>query len=173
MQETLRSASLTKQLVEKKSEEEDSGSTISALKVRLRAQTKTAKAEKFELKTKLKASEAVKQASAAKKSMQLKDFNPRLMSGVKGLKKETNPQLISLIGESVAPGSLCRSQRLTHFSAGEVAKLLLKQQHRLVPDNTARWKNCNHEAACIGEKMITSSVNAASRFMLQYIHEQV
>ncbi|KAL3669066.1 hypothetical protein V7S43_005450 [Phytophthora oleae] len=108
---------LTKQLAEKSKEAEDRASTIAALETKLssvQAQINAVAAEKSALETKLAASEAAKQDSAAaasganaswekerqtlkaqleletKKSTQLKDFNARLMSGLKNLKKENS-----------------------------------------------------------------------------------
>ncbi|KAG1684902.1 hypothetical protein DVH05_010168 [Phytophthora capsici] len=108
---------LTKQLAEKNKEAEDRASTIATLETKLssvQAQISAVTAEKSSLETKLAASEAAKQDSAAaasganaswekerqtlkaqlemetKKSTQLKDFNARLMSGLKNLKKENS-----------------------------------------------------------------------------------
>jgi nucleoprotein TPR len=108
---------LTKQLAEKNKEAEDRASAVSALEAKLsavQAQISAVTAEKAALETKLAASEAAKQDSAAaasgataswekerqnlkaqldletKKSTQLKDFNARLMSGLKSLKKENS-----------------------------------------------------------------------------------
>ncbi|KAG7378321.1 hypothetical protein PHYPSEUDO_010247 [Phytophthora pseudosyringae] len=108
---------LTKQLAEKNKETEDRTSTISTLEAKLnavQAQINAVTAEKAALETKLATSEAAKQDSVAaasganaswekerltlkaqleletKKSTQLKDFNARLMSGLKSLKKENS-----------------------------------------------------------------------------------
>ncbi|KAJ8535251.1 hypothetical protein ON010_g13487 [Phytophthora cinnamomi] len=108
---------LTKQLAEKNKETEDRTSTISTLEAKLssvQAQISAVTAEKSALETKLAACEAAKQDSVAaasganaswekerqtlkaqleleaKKSTQLKDFNARLMSGLKSLKKENS-----------------------------------------------------------------------------------
>ncbi|KAK1937933.1 Peroxisomal (S)-2-hydroxy-acid oxidase GLO5 [Phytophthora citrophthora] len=108
---------LTKQLAEKNKEVEDRASTIATLETKLssvQAQISAVTAEKSALETKLAASEAAKQDNAAaasganaswekerqtlkaqldletKKSTQLKDFNARLMSGLKNLKKENS-----------------------------------------------------------------------------------
>ncbi|GMF16309.1 unnamed protein product [Phytophthora fragariaefolia] len=108
---------LTKQLAEKNKESEDRTSTISALETKLssvQAQISAVTAEKSALETKLAACEVAKQDSVAaasgataswekerqtlkaqleletKKSTQLKDFNARLMTGLKSLKKENS-----------------------------------------------------------------------------------
>uniref|UniRef100_A0AAV1V1S8 Nucleoprotein TPR/MLP1 domain-containing protein n=1 Tax=Peronospora matthiolae TaxID=2874970 RepID=A0AAV1V1S8_9STRA len=108
---------LTKQLAEKNRELDDRTSTISTVEAKLtsvQAQLSTVTTEKAALETKLSACEAAKQESAAaasgantswekerqtlkaqleletKKSSQLKDFNARLMSGLKNLKKENS-----------------------------------------------------------------------------------
>ncbi|GMF24746.1 unnamed protein product [Phytophthora lilii] len=108
---------LTKQLAEKNKESEDRKSTISSLEEKLssvQVQISAVTAEKAALETKLAACEAAKQDSVAaasganaswekerqtlkaqleletKKSTQLKDFNARLMSGLKSLKKENS-----------------------------------------------------------------------------------
>ncbi|RLN67778.1 hypothetical protein BBJ28_00001062 [Nothophytophthora sp. Chile5] len=109
--------SLTKQLAEKSSEMEGHASAVASLEAKLssvQVQISAVTAEKAALETKLAASEASKQDSAAvasgasatwekerqnlkaqlemesKKSTQLKDFNARLMSGLKSLKKENS-----------------------------------------------------------------------------------
>ncbi|KAE8995903.1 hypothetical protein PF011_g16125 [Phytophthora fragariae] len=108
---------LTKQLAEKNKESEDRTSAISTLETKLssvQAQITAVTAEKSALETKLAACEAAKQDSATaasgataswekerltlkaqleletKKSTQLKDFNARLLTGLKSLKKENN-----------------------------------------------------------------------------------
>ncbi|CAI5733911.1 unnamed protein product [Peronospora destructor] len=108
---------LTKQLAEKSKEIGDRTSTISTLEVKLssvQAQITILTTEKAALETKLSTCEAAKQDSAAaasgansswekerqtlkaqldqetKKSTQLRDFNARLMSGLKSLKKENS-----------------------------------------------------------------------------------
>ncbi|KUF95168.1 hypothetical protein AM588_10007890 [Phytophthora nicotianae] len=108
---------LTKQLAEKNKEAEDRSASITTLEAKLsavQAQISTVTAEKSALETKLAACEAAKQDNAAaasganaswekerqtlkaqleletKKSTQLKDFNARLMSGLKSLKKENS-----------------------------------------------------------------------------------
>ncbi|KAG7395652.1 hypothetical protein PHYBOEH_003371 [Phytophthora boehmeriae] len=109
--------SLTKQLAEKNQETEERSTVVTTLEAKLssvQAQISTVTAEKTTLETKLAACEASKQedASAAsgataawdkerqtlkaqleletKKSTQLKEFNARLMSGLKSLKKENS-----------------------------------------------------------------------------------
>ncbi|CAI5713702.1 unnamed protein product [Peronospora effusa] len=108
---------LTKQLAEKNKEMSDRTSTISTLEAKLssvQAHVATVTTEKAALETKLSACEAAKQDSATaasgansswekerqtlkaqldqetKKSTQLRDFNARLMSGLKSLKKENS-----------------------------------------------------------------------------------
>ncbi|KAI9916664.1 hypothetical protein PsorP6_017902 [Peronosclerospora sorghi] len=108
---------LTKQLGEKNKEIDDRTSAISSLEIKLssvQAQIHTVTTEKAALETKLTACETVKQDSLAaasgvtasweqerqtlkaklelemKKTTQLKDFNARLMSGLKSLKKENS-----------------------------------------------------------------------------------
>ncbi|KAG6961231.1 hypothetical protein JG688_00009209 [Phytophthora aleatoria] len=108
---------LTKQLAEKNKEVEDRSTSISTLEAKLssvQAQISAVTAEKAALETKLATCEAAKQDSVTaasganaswekerltlkaqleletKKSTQLKDFNARLMSGLKSLKKENS-----------------------------------------------------------------------------------
>lgn len=108
---------LTKQLAEKNKEADDRASVVARLEeklVSLQAQINAVTTEKSALEMKLATCEAAKQDSAAaasgvsaswekerqslkaqldletKKSTQLKDFNARLMSGLKNLKKENS-----------------------------------------------------------------------------------
>ncbi|KAF4316503.1 hypothetical protein BBO99_00008486 [Phytophthora kernoviae] len=109
--------SLTKQLAEKNQETEERSSAVTTLEAKLssvQAQINAVSAEKAALETKLAACEASKQEDATaasgattswekerqtlkaqleletKKSMQLKEFNARLMAGLKSLKKENS-----------------------------------------------------------------------------------
>uniref|UniRef100_H3H197 Uncharacterized protein n=1 Tax=Phytophthora ramorum TaxID=164328 RepID=H3H197_PHYRM len=129
--------SLTKQLAEKNKEAEDRASTIITLETKLsavEAQISAVAAEKATLETKLAAAESAKQDNAAaasgataswdkerqtlkaqleletKKSTQLKDFNARLMSGLKSLKKE-NSDLKDHAATATAPSTTAAQEK--------------------------------------------------------------
>ncbi|KAF4140634.1 TPR/MLP1/MLP2-like protein [Phytophthora infestans] len=130
---------LTKQLAEKSKEAEDRSASNTTLETKLsavQAQINTVTAEKSALEMKLAACEAAKQDGVAaasganaswekerqtlkaqleletKKSTQLKDFNARLMSGLKNLKKE-NSELKDHAASVTQPSQSAATQEKT------------------------------------------------------------